>query len=164
GGGQGLGGGFGGGGGLGGGGFGGGGGGFGGGGGVFNIGPEKVGKVKVVTVCLEHGKDEPNPRMKYELKPIESFTDNGVVISLCKLVGTGRVDQQSAQAAAWHLANGMSWQELAEKIGKKHLNGTVEPYFNSAQLAFGMRLVVEARQMAQAEARSPGDSSVKFEK
>ena len=148
GGGQGVGGGFGGG-GLGGGGLGGGGGGFGGGGGVFNVGPEKVGKVKVVTVCLEHGKDEPNPRMKYELRPIETFTDKPEVIAICKLVGTGRIHQQSAQAAAWHLADGMSWQELASKIGKKHLNGAVEPYFTRDQIALGIRLAGEARRLAE---------------
>ena len=45
-----------------------------GGGGLFNVPAEKVGKIKVVTVCLEHGKIEPNSRVVYELRPIESFT------------------------------------------------------------------------------------------
>jgi hypothetical protein len=155
GGGQGLGGGFGG----GGGGLGGGGGGFGGGGGVFNVGPEKVGKIKVVTVCLEHGKDEPNVRMKYDIKPIEAFTDKAEVIEICKLVGTGRIDQTSAQAAAWHLANGLSWNELAAKVGRKHLNGAVDPYFTPQQVAFGMRLAGEARRLASQRPASPGDKA-----
>ena len=144
--------------GFGGGGQGGGGGGFGGGGGggVFNVGPEKIRKIKVVTVCLEHGKTEPNPRMEYEIRPIETFTENPEVIALCKLVGTGRIDQHSAQAAAWHLANGMSWRELASKIGKKHLNGGVEPYFTMRQINYGMRLVGEARRIAATLPASKG--------
>ena len=46
----------------------------------------------------------------------------------------GKLDQHSAQAAAWHLQNGLSWEELANKIGAKHINGSVEPYFTAAQL------------------------------
>lgn len=148
GGGQALGGGFGGG-GLGGGGFGGVGGG--GGGGFFNIAPEKVGKIEVTTVCLEHGKPEPDPRMPYTIVPIETYTDKPEVIELCKLLGTGRIDQMSAQAAAWHFANGMSWQELARKIGRRHLNGSTEPYFSLAQLAFGRRIAAEITRRVEAQ-------------
>jgi hypothetical protein len=46
----------------------------------------------------------------------------------------GKLDQHSAQAACWHLQNGLSWEELATKIGVKHLNGTVEAYFTPAHL------------------------------
>ncbi len=46
--------------GLGGGGGGIGGGGYGGGGGAFDVPPEKTAKIKLETVCLEHGKKEPN--------------------------------------------------------------------------------------------------------
>lgn len=161
---QGLGGGFGGGGGLGGGGFGGGG----LGGGFFNVAPGKVGKIKVTTVCLEHGKPEPNPRIPYKLVPIESFSDKPEVAELCRLVGSGQVDQSSAQAAAWHLANGLSWPELAHKIGRKHLNGATEPYFTPQQLMFAQRIAGEALRRAEsrqtaspAESLSPGESTTK---
>jgi hypothetical protein len=154
---QGLGGGFGGGGGgLGGGGGGGGFGGGGGGGGFFNVAPEKVGKVKVTAVCLEHGKDDPNPRVPYELRPIESFTKDQKVIEVVKMLGRGEIDQHSAQAAAWHLANGMSWKELAAKIGRKHLNGTTEPYFTAAHLQRALAITRTAEERAEkAKTASP---------
>ncbi len=146
----------------GGGGFGGGGGGGfgggGGGGGFFNVAPEKVGKIKVVTVCLEHGKDDPNPRIPYALKPIESFTDNQEVVELVKMVSRGEIDQHSGQAAAWHLANGMTWQELAQTVGRKHLNGATEPDFTRANLERALAASKAAHERAEkAETKSIGD-------
>ncbi len=138
----------------GGGGFGGGGGGFGGGGGgLFNVGPEKVGKLKFVAVCLEHGKLDPNPRVPYAMKPIESFVSKPEVIEVVKMLGKGELNQSSAQAAAWHLNNEMSWNELASKIGKKHLDGSVEPYFNAATLEVAVRGTREAAHRAEAAAK-----------
>ena len=37
------------------------------------------------------------------------------VAELLTLLGNGKIDQRGAQAAAWHLANGMSWERLAQK-------------------------------------------------
>ena len=152
---QGLGGGF------GGGGFGGGGGGFGGGGfgggGFFNVAPEKTRKIKVATVCLEHGKDDPNPRIQYQIKPIETLTDKPEVIELCKMLGSGKLPQNIAQAAAWHLANGLSWQELATKEKVRHLNGSVEMYFNPQELRLAVLTASEAQRRAeQYESKSAG--------
>ncbi|MDC0574543.1 hypothetical protein OAO39_01290 [Pirellulaceae bacterium] len=138
--------------GMGGGGMGGGGMGMGGGGGMGgfqNIEPGRVRKVKVATVCLEHGKKEPNPRIKYDIVPIENFTRNAQVIELCRMLGSGKLDQMSAQAAAWHLTDDLSWQQLVQKIGATHLNGTSERYFHPNQVAMGMRYVQIAQQRAQ---------------
>ncbi len=150
----------------GGGGFGGGGGGGfgggGGGGGVFNVAPEKAGKIKVVAVCLEHGKDDPNPRIAYDLKPIESFTQDQKVIEVVKMLARGEIDQHSAQAATWHLANGLSFEALAAKIGKKHLNGTVEPYFTFAHVQRAVAITRVAKDRAEKiEAASPGEQAAK---
>ncbi len=152
---QGLGGGFGGGlGGFGGGGFGGGGfgglggGGF-GGGGFFNVGPEKTGKIKVTTVCLEHGKEDPNVRVPYTLVPLKSFKDDPQVYEICAMLGRGEIDQASAQAAAWHVTDKLSFEELAAKIGIKHLNGTTEPFFLPQQVARAMHIVREAGRRAE---------------
>ena len=132
-----------------------GGGGMGGmGGGFFNVEPDKARKLKVTTVCLEHGKPEPRPQMKYKIVPIESFTQTPEVIELCKMVGTGKLDQRSAQAAAWHYTDGMTWEQLGSKIGIKHLNGSVEPFFNRVQLRAGMQIAAEASLRAQASQQS----------
>jgi len=146
--------------GLGGGGLGGGLGGGGlGGGGVFNVEPDKVGKLPVTSVCLEHGKPDPNPRMKYTIKPINALTDKPEVIEVCKMLARGEIDQASAQAAAWHLQDGLTWQQLAAKE-KVHLsNGYVEMYFNRRNIALAMKATAVAAKRAQdaAEQLSPGE-------
>jgi hypothetical protein len=86
-----------------------------GGGGMFRVEPDKTHKMKVPCVCLEHGKPDPNPRMKYKIVPIEQVNADPRVVQLCGLLGSGRVPQNTAQAAAWHLANGLSWEELMVK-------------------------------------------------
>jgi len=97
----------------------------------------------------------------YEMKPLESFTDKPDVIALCNMFGRGEIDQEAAQAAAWHLANDLSWQELAAKIGAKHLNGTVEPFFSRAALARGVRVANEAVRRSEGQQPvSPGEQQV----
>ena len=114
------------------------------GGGFFNVAPDKVGKIKVTTVCLEHGKLDPNPRVPYEIRPIESFTQNQRVIEVCKMLGRGELAQNVAQAAAWHLGNGLSWEELAAKDRVKLSNGYTEKWFSSQELAVAIRASQEA--------------------
>ena len=146
GGGQGMGGGMG---GMGGGGMGGGGMGGGGGGGFFNVAPEKVANFKVACVCLDHGKPDPTPRMQYKLVPVESYVSNQAVIELLKQFGRGGLDRSIAQAATWHLNNGLSWQELAAKrSGRKSLLGREEPYFYPQQLHAAVQLSKAAEQFA----------------
>jgi len=101
--------------GLGGGGFGGGGGGFGqggGGGGVFNIPAGKVGKLSLTTVCLEHGKPNPNVKMDYEIVALDKFTSDGSVAEVCRMLANDEIAQPVAQAAAWNMTDDLSWQEM----------------------------------------------------
>lgn len=138
----------------GGGGFGGGGGGFGGQGGggqggFFNVEPEKAKKVKVALMCLEHGKKDPSLKIKYEIVRVESVTKKSDVIEVCKMLGRGEVDQASAQAAVWHLASDLSWNELANKVGVKHLNGVTEPFFSTQQIERGVRIALAAAERSE---------------
>ncbi|UUO06693.1 hypothetical protein M4951_25540 [Blastopirellula sp. J2-11] len=127
-----------------GGGQGGGGGGFGGGqgggggGGFFNLMPEKTQKVKYDGVCLDHGLEDPNPKIPYEVVPIEQYTSKPGVGTLLHMLGSGKIDQRVAQATAWHLNNDMSWEELAAK-SIKHLDGRVEPYFSRKEIVTAMQ-------------------------
>ena len=134
-------------------------GGMGMGGGMFNVAPERVHKVKVNTVCLEHGKKDPNPRVAYELRPIQAFTTNPHVHEVCTMLGRGEIDQVSAQAAAWHLTDKLNWHQLARKIKVKHLNGTVEMYFSPLNMRRAMKIVQVAKQRAakRAKQKSPGE-------
>jgi hypothetical protein len=127
---------------------GGGGGGFGGGGGGFNIAPEAVAKIKLPIVCLEHGKKDPAATVPYEIRPVESFTQDDRVKEVLTMLGDGNLDQRAAQAAAWHFSNGMSWEELA---GKKihHLQGADEPYFSRAELQLALQVANRAEILAK---------------
>ncbi|HUT09259.1 MAG TPA: hypothetical protein VMY42_02080 [Thermoguttaceae bacterium] len=124
--------------------------------GMMNVPPEKVGKLEVTTVCLEHGKPEPRPNMQYEIKPIGEFTDKAEVRELCRMLGTGRIDQRAAQVAAWHLNNEMSWQELAAKQLRR-ANGISRPYFSPMELQAGMQISAMATAMAEQRKKSPGE-------
>lgn len=131
----------------------------GGGGGFFNVPPEKVGKLKVTTVCLEHGKREPRAAMKYEIKPIEQYTDKKDVQELCRMLGKGMMPQRVAQAAAWHLANDMSWQELAAKQ-LRFANGSRAPYFSPQEIRAGMQAAAVATKLANDRQGGPTQDSL----
>ena len=128
--------------GMGGGGMGGGGMGGGGGGGFFSIPPERTVRVPYVSACLNHGKPDPSARLEYKLVPVDKYTDDKVLAELIRMVGTGRVNQHSAQAAIWTRTDNMSWQELAAK----HVRGilSVEYYFNSKNIQEGQLLMATA--------------------
>ena len=71
--------------------------------------------VESPAVCLEHGKAEPRAAIPYEIKPIDSVTDNPETQELCRMLGTGQINQRAAQVAVWHYNNSMSWHYLAGK-------------------------------------------------
>jgi hypothetical protein len=119
-----------------------------GGGGFFNVAPEKIGQLRAPIVCLEHGKDEPRAAVPYEIKPIERFTSNPAVAQLCRMLGSGQLNQRAAQAAAWNLNNNLSWQELAAKR-LRHANGTSEPYFSAQEIQAGMQIAALAQKTAE---------------
>jgi hypothetical protein len=128
-----------------------------GGGGMFNVPPEKVGQLKLPTVCLEHGKGEPRAAVPYQIEPLEKVTTKPGVRELCQMLGNGRIDQRAAQAAAWHLNGGMSWQELAAKR-IRHANGTSEPYFTQAEMQAAMQVAATALKQADQQKPASGPS------
>ena len=144
-----------------GGGFGGGGGGGnfggGGGGGVFNIPAERSKKIKVATLCLDHGKPDPNVRIPYEIKPISSYVDRPAVIEVVKSYAKGNLNFGAAQAATWNLNNDVSWQYLANKKGKRTFNGP-SPYFSAQQIRAGMIIAKQAHEYVK---KNAADKTVK---
>lgn len=133
-------------------------GGVGGGGrGMFNVKPEVVGQMNIHIVCLEHGKAEPRPKIKYEIRPVGSFTSKPGVDELCQMLGAGLIGQRAAQAAAWNLNNDMSWPQLAAKR-LRFANGTSRPYFEPVELQAGMRVAGIAVKQAE-EKRQKGTTT-----
>jgi hypothetical protein len=138
--------------GAGGGGFGGGG--AAGGGAAFSIPPEKSRVLKVRTVCLEHGKSEPQPRHAYRLDRFDSFSSDPALQGVLEALGRGEISSQVAQAAAWHLSSGLSWEQIAnERID--HVVDEDEPFFTPAEI-LAARQVVE---VANHRAARPKSSS-----
>jgi hypothetical protein len=121
---------------------------MGGGMGMMSIPPEKVRQFKVATVCLEHGKPEPRPHVAYKIQPIEEFTSNPEIKELLTAFGKNGLSQRATQAAAWHLANDMSWEQLAAKQ-IEHLVGPNEPWFTPQEISAGMQIAQFA--VAQSE-------------
>ena len=120
-----------------------------GGGGAFSIPPERSRTFRVPTVCLEYGKREPSSRMPYKLSRTETFSSDPKLAVVLESLGRGELSQKVAQAAAWHIANGLTWEKLAaEKID--HAGGIPdEPYFSQAELVAAHRVVAVATEQAQ---------------
>jgi hypothetical protein len=108
--------------------------------GIFNVGPGKLRKLTVPVVCLQHGKADPHPRVEYTIQPLDSMTDNPNMAKMLTLLGDGEISQQTAQAVSWHYMDGMRFEALARKVGARHLNGSVEPFFSSSQLELAEKL------------------------
>jgi len=130
-----------------------------GGGGFMRVAPEKMRKLAVRTVCLEHGKPDPNPKMAYKIVPIEQFTKKADVRVLCEALGYGQVTQNTAQAAAWHMMDGLTWGQLAAKnrVESKYL-GNIR-WFSQFELRTAMAVVKEADRLAKERAKTKGSVS-----
>jgi len=136
-----------------GGGMGGMGGGMGGGGGnFFSIPPERTVRVPYVSACLNHGKPDPSARLEYKLVPVEEYTKDEVLSELIRMVGSGQVNQHSAQAAIWNRTDNMSWQELAAKSVRGILS--VQYYFNGQNIFEGQQLMKDAEGRIRERAQS----------
>ena len=123
------------------------------GGGMFSIPPEHTAKISYNSVCLEHGKADPDPTVNYKLIPVSQFTDNQQLAALLTLVARDTIDPQVAQAAAWHLSSNMSWQELASKQSTE-IGSTDLPYFTQQALQQAQQLVIDCRGIAQERAKT----------
>ncbi|MBI3837551.1 MAG: hypothetical protein HY288_06425 [Planctomycetia bacterium] len=87
----------------------------------------------------------------YEIKPIESVTTKPEVRELLSAFGKGRLNQRATQAAAWHLANGLTWQQLASKR-IQHLDGSSEIWFSPQEIQAAIQISENA--VSQAEQKS----------
>ena len=108
---------------------------------MFSVPPEKTKVVKVATVCLEYGKREPSPRMTYRLAALESFSDDPALAVLLDSFGRGEIPPKVAQAAAWNISSGLSWQKLATEVIDRPGGVPDQRYFTQAEL-FAARQVV----------------------
>lgn len=114
----------------------------------FNIPPEKTIKAKLPALCLEHGKSTPRAAIPYEIKPLADVTTTPGVADVLAALGDGTALPEVAQLAAWHLNNGIGWQQLA---AEKEVF-TQQPRYNASQLKAAKKLAEQA--VAAAEKRA----------
>ena len=120
--------------------------------GSFVVYPGQTRRFRFATVCLEHGKPEPSPRMTYRMQALDAFSTDPRLDVVMAALGSGTVSQKVAQAAAWHIANDLSWQRLAAET-IHHVGGRPdEPFFQPGELATAMRLVKYAEDHAASQA------------
>ncbi|MGB8852645.1 MAG: hypothetical protein WCC69_03665 [Pirellulales bacterium] len=127
-------------------------------------GPELVlhpGKTRVfrfTTVCLEHGKPEPSARMPYRMIALDTWSDEPRLAFVMECLASGVITQKVAQAAAWHIANGLSWERLAAET-IDHIGGVPdEPFFTGAELAAAQQVVEVAAQTTGKQQNGPAAS------
>jgi hypothetical protein len=101
--------------------------------------------------------------MKYKIVPLEEVNSDPRIRDLCAVLGQGKVPQNTAQAAAWHIANRMSWDELAHKnrIESQYI-GNIK-FFDPIELQTAFQLTGLINQEEQSrkasEKASPGYST-----
>ncbi len=103
-------------------------------GGMFNIPAGRAIKIKADAVCLEYGKPSPDARMKYQLKPLAEVCDKPELAAVLTSLGKDQMDQRTAQAAAWHLTDDLSFSKLAGLL-RREVGGTKEYQFTPDQVA-----------------------------
>ena len=126
---------------------------------MFRVAPEKTRKLAVKTVCLEHGKADPNPKIPYKIVPLDQFTTNADVRVLCESLGHNQVSQNAAQAVAWHLMDGLSWQELAAKNRVESKYTGNQSWFSVAELQTAQAIANRVAQVARDRATSEDSDS-----
>jgi len=76
--------------------------------------------------------------------PAEKYITDPKVKEVCKMLGDGKVDQRTAQIAAWHLANHMTWDDLAGLKTFPHLPQYSQPVFSSDEITEAVNIVDQA--------------------
>ena len=114
--------------------------------GFFSIPAESIVQLQFNTVCLNHGDPTPRLKMTYELRRVEDRVKSEALRVLLAGYNPRRIDRKTMQAAAWHLANDMSWKQLAaKKVTAIGLIAT--PYLSRKQLSEAKKLVASAKEI-----------------
>lgn len=116
----------------------------------FSIPPEKTVQLALRSVCLNHGRPDPNAGMKYQITKVESYTTDPVLQQLLNDYSV-RTSKEAQQAAVWHVANGLSWKKLAN-LTQQRIPGVAVPLFTKTQIDSARELVERAEQRSTEEA------------
>jgi len=125
--------------------------------GFFSIPAGKTLRLPYTSVCLNHGLKEPTARSTVKLVPVDEYTSDPVLQELIQQVASGKQSQKTMQAAVWHIANGLTWRQLAEK-GHGPVRVPGDHYFSPTQMTAARDLVKQIRSTLPAEEQVAGTS------
>ncbi len=73
---------------------------------------------------------------------------------MLRMLANDEITQPVAQAAAWNVTDGLSWQKLAVKNRVELMDGSYERYFAPQHLYFAQRVVTASAERAELRAKS----------
>jgi hypothetical protein len=84
--------------------------------------------------------------MKYKLVKLEEVDGGTEVEHVCRLLGYNQLNQNVAQAIAWHYTDGLSWNELAHKPRVVSKYTGIELFFSQFEIQAAMRVAGQIEQ------------------
>ena len=80
------------------------------------------------------------------------------IFTVMTALASGAISQKVAQAAAWHISSGRTWEQLAAEVISMAGGDPDVPFFTPAELAAARRLVDESakRHQTASSESSPG--------
>ena len=105
---------------------------------------------------LAHLAELVGSRMAYKLVALDTFSTDPKLQALLANFGRGGMPQKVAQAATWHVANGLTWDQLAAKKIDR-LGRPDDAWFTQAELLLAHRSVAMAVEQA---AKDPAATAV----
>jgi hypothetical protein len=130
----------------------------------FNVPARKAVAVRSPTVCLEYGRREPTPRIPYRLVALDAVSPDPKLAVVLGGLATGHVSQKVAQAAAWHLSSGRTWEQLAAEVIDQAGGDPDIPFFSAAELAAAQRVVAIATTVAGKQSSEEASSDSKSQR
>jgi hypothetical protein len=112
--------------------------------GSFILTPDRVVQLKVLSVCLDRGRPGPGPEFRYVVRPLSEVTGILGVYEICRMLGRGELSHRAAQAAAWHLANRLSWKELGAEPRRQYPGMGTQGAFTREELLDAKQAVEKA--------------------
>ena len=128
----------------------------------FTVAPGKTIALRSLTVCLDYGLREPTTRMPYRLVAIDTVSHDPRLALVLGGLASGQISQKIAQAAAWHVSSGRTWEQLTAEVIDRAGGDPDVPVFSAAELVAAKR-VVEIAARLSAAARPTAETSVESE-
>ena len=128
----------------------------------FTVAPGKTIALRSLTVCLDYGLREPTTRMPYRLVAIDTVSHDPRLALVLGGLASGQISPKVAQAAAWHVSSGRTWEQLTAEVIDRAGGDPDVPVFSAAELVAAKR-VVEIAARLSAAARPTAETAVESE-